>query len=46
VGGAVLTKHERTDGKAMRKRNGLSGGRITANGGEARGSAHGGYGVA
>jgi len=46
MSGAVQTKPERTDGKAARHGGGFPFGRITAHGGEARGSAHGGYGVA
>jgi len=42
----VHMKPERTDGKAARRGGGFPFGRITANGGEARGSAHGGYGEA
>jgi len=37
---------ERTDGKVARHGGGFPFGRIAAIGGEARGSAHGGYGVA
>jgi hypothetical protein len=46
TGEAGQAERKRTDGKAARCGGGFPFGRITANGGEARGSAHGGYGVA